>query len=232
MNITKIAAFHLPEHISPAEYDEFMSKVAPQRRDRISKFKFVEDAYRSLFGEALVRAVLCKDYGYTNADIHFEHNEYGKPRVAGDSDFSFNISHSGCWVMMIWGQGVLGIDVEQIKPIDLSIARRFFSMEETDALMQKDDGEKMDYFYTLWTLKESYIKAAGKGLSIPLDSFSIVDNGAGTFELKPDKASVRFHTFELEHGYKAAACTEGHEQNERSPSISYVTLDDLQQWIR
>lgn len=229
IGITKIAAFRIPEQVQPEEYDEFLGKVAPQRRDRVKRFMFIQDSYRSLFGEALVRAILCKDYGYTNSDIRFEHNEYGKPHVVGNNDFSYNISHSGCWVMMIWGHGLLGIDVEQIKQIDLSIADRFFSVQETESLMQKTDGERLNHFYTLWTLKESYIKAAGKGLSIPLDSFSILENREGKFVLNPDREPVCFHTYELDHGYKVAACT---HIDTISPSITFVTMNEMRNWIR
>lgn len=229
ISITKIAAFRIPEQVQPEDYEFFLGKVAPQRRERVKRFMFIQDSYRSLFGEVLVRAILCRDYGYTNSDIQFEHNEYGKPHVAGNNEFSYNISHSGCWVIMIWGQGLLGIDVEQVKQIDLSIANRFFSVEETESLMRKKEGERQNYFYTLWTLKESYIKAAGKGLSIPLDSFSIVEDGKGKFVLHSDKEPVCFHTFELDHGYKVAACS---HSNTISPSMTFVTMNEMRTWIR
>ena len=40
-------------------------------------------------------------------------------------------------------------------------------------LLDKSEEERSPFFYTLWTLKESYIKAVGKGLSMPLHSFKV-----------------------------------------------------------
>lgn len=71
----------------------------------------------------------------------------------------------------------VGIDVEQIKPIDIKISERFFSKQEFNKLLGKSYTEREPYFYELWTLQESYIKAVEKGLSIPLDSFTIRING-------------------------------------------------------
>ncbi|MGR6000898.1 4'-phosphopantetheinyl transferase superfamily protein [Bacillus cereus] len=50
----------------------------------------------------------------------------------------------------------------------------FFSTEEAEYVFSiKSQNEQINRFYDLWTLKESYIKAIGRGLSIPLESFSI-----------------------------------------------------------
>ncbi|HFJ9466115.1 MULTISPECIES: 4'-phosphopantetheinyl transferase family protein [Bacillus cereus group] len=50
----------------------------------------------------------------------------------------------------------------------------FFTKQEYEYLFQiKDHKEKLNYFYQIWTIKESYVKAIGKGLSVPLNSFKI-----------------------------------------------------------
>ncbi len=67
----------------------------------------------------------------------------------------------------------VGVDIEKIRPIDFAIAERFFTASEYRLLMDTAEQERLQLFYTLWTLKESYIKFVGKGLSIPLDSFAI-----------------------------------------------------------
>ena len=57
----------------------------------------------------------------------------------------------------------VGIDVEKIKDINIKIADRFFSKEESGRFIQKEESERLKYFFDLWTLKESYIKAETEG---------------------------------------------------------------------
>jgi 4'-phosphopantetheinyl transferase len=51
-----------------------------------------------------------------------------------------------------------------------------FSPIEIDTLMGMKKNEKLKSFFKLWVAKESYLKATGAGLSVPLDSFSVVFN--------------------------------------------------------
>lgn len=67
----------------------------------------------------------------------------------------------------------VGIDIECIKPIDMAIAERFFTSDETAYIMA---GEQEQRFYEIWTKKESNIKWEGKGLHKPLTSFSVLDD--------------------------------------------------------
>jgi 4'-phosphopantetheinyl transferase len=79
----------------------------------------------------------------------------------------------------------IGIDVEDsTRKIDINIADRFFSRQESEVIRRTKEGEKKGVFFDFWTLKESYIKAKGGGLSIPLDKFS--------FTLSPGAAAIRF----------------------------------------
>jgi phosphopantetheine--protein transferase-like protein len=69
--------------------------------------------------------------------------------------------------------------VEEIKPIDLKIARRFFTKREHAHLLEWPEALRTERFFELWTMKESYIKLKGAGLSLPLSSFDVLDeNGA------------------------------------------------------
>lgn len=135
------------------------------RKDKMSKFRFQEDKIRSLGAGLLLLHVLQKN-GIECGTI--ECNAYGKPFVC-NSDFQFNLSHSGNYAVCSYGNGESGIDVECYQSADLEIAERFF--EQHEAQLVKEYGEKM--FVRLWSLKESYIKAEGKGLGIRLDSFRI-----------------------------------------------------------
>jgi 4'-phosphopantetheinyl transferase len=70
----------------------------------------------------------------------------------------------------------IGVDAEWLgRPCDAAeLARRFFSPDEARSLEALSETERHDRFFRYWTLKESYVKARGLGLSIPLDRFSIL----------------------------------------------------------
>jgi len=69
------------------------------------------------------------------------------------------------------GSGPVGIDVEYMRAYDSGIAERFFHPGEYARACRFAEERRKERFYDLWTIKESYIKALGKGLSLALDSF-------------------------------------------------------------
>jgi 4'-phosphopantetheinyl transferase len=94
---------------------------------------------------------------------------------------NFNISHTaGRVACVISGAGQIGLDVERIRSnMDVEeLARGHFSQAENAAIAARAPAERRKAFYELWVLKEAYVKACGKGLSIPLDAFSIIRDGA------------------------------------------------------
>jgi 4'-phosphopantetheinyl transferase len=67
----------------------------------------------------------------------------------------------------------VGIDVERIRKPRLDVALRFFSEEEKGVLLKLPDEEQTQYFYRLWTIKESYLKLTGEGLTASLNTFTV-----------------------------------------------------------
>lgn len=141
----------------------------------------------------------CGGTGLANSQIRFHYNSYGKPELASEQRLCFNISHSGEWIACAVHDTEVGIDVEQIKPIDLSVARRFFSAEEYELLENKPPEGRLEMFYDLWTLKESYVKLRGQGLSIPLDSFSVHKSDQGECCLRSPGDEVSRFFFKQYH---------------------------------
>lgn len=171
-----------PSAVIPEAYwNLFLSCVSTERRAQAARFIHQADAYRSVIGEVLTRVALSELTGHHIQELSFSRNAYGKPCLTLYPEIHFNVSHSGEWVALIsGGTGEMGVDVEKIAPIDLQIAERFFSPMENQYLTDILADQQLHTFYRLWTLKESYIKAVGMGLSIPLDSFSILpDNQQG-----------------------------------------------------
>lgn len=197
------------------EFNNLLCYVSEEKKVRIDRsFKF-NNAQRTLLGDVLARYAICKRLSVRNNDLVFGINEYGKPILREPEGINFNISHSGNWVACVIDDNPVGIDVEIIKPIDLKIAERFFSRDEYLSIMRQSEEMKLMYFYKLWTLKESYIKMEGKGLYIPLSSFTIriVDNNAGvTIEDKIQECY--FNQFDIDKNVVCSVSTKNNNMNE------------------
>lgn len=90
------------------------------------------------------------------------------------SPLRFNLSHTEGLVVLAVAQTEVGVDVEWLdRPgRTVELADRYFAPAETAALRALPIERQRDRFFDLWTLKESYIKARGLGLAIPLASFA------------------------------------------------------------
>lgn len=199
----------VPALIEEATLHQLLRLLPPDRQDKINRFHHKADAYRSLLAEVLVRKIIGERTGLANSQILFRYSSYGKPELASDLRLFFNISHSGQWIACAVHDAEVGIDVEQIKPIDLSVARRFFSAEEYEQLENEPPEGRLKLFYDFWTLKESYVKLIGQGLSIPLDSFSVhkSDHGECCLRSPADLASrVFFKQYHLAEEYCLSIC--------------------------
>ena len=219
-----IHVLQVPEVLPEAYWNHFLSQVSAERRTQAARFVHQADAYRSVLGEILTRVTLSKLTGLRPAELSFTRNSYGKPSLSYHSDVPFNVSHSGDWIALIsGGTDELGVDVEKIAPIDMQIAERFFSPMESQFLAAEPDNRQLETFYRLWTLKESYIKAVGMGLSMPLDSFAILPDEGGDWRCEQAE-TYRFHSQQLDDGHMLAACSAG-GQLPSQPEI--ITLEDL-----
>ncbi|WP_081745975.1 4'-phosphopantetheinyl transferase superfamily protein [Paenibacillus sp. FSL K6-1122] len=221
-----IRVLQVPEVLPEANWNQLLSQVSAERRAQASRFVRQADAYRSVLGEILTRVTLSKLTGLRPAELSFTRNSYGKPSLSHHSDVQFNVSHSGDWIALISGStDELGVDVEKIAPIDMQIAERFFSPKESQFLAAEPDDRRLETFYRLWTLKESYIKAVGMGLSIPLDSFALIRNVDGDWH-SPEATSYQFLSLRLDHGHMLAACSAG-EDLPAQPD--FITTEEMYQ---
>lgn len=186
--------------------------IGKERRERILKFRQQEDAIRSLFGELMIRVYAAEEWGIAHRECILLTDEHQKPYFVNHPRCQFNVSHSGSWVVAGFDETPVGIDIEQIVPIDLTLANKLFTAEEVKQLENRPAIQRLPYFYQLWTLKESYLKAIGKGLSIPLDSFG--------FDLTEDKIHFyssmnsniwRFKRYPIDRDYELAVCGYGLE---------------------
>ncbi len=117
-------------------------------------------------------------------------DEFGKP--CGEK-VEFNFSHSGNIAVCAVSDNPVGVDVEKIRDIDINIAKKKFSTKEYDFITNSTD--PTNSFFEIWVKKESYVKALGKGLRIPLNE---IDTDAIT--------EWKFYMYNID-GYKLCVCT-------------------------
>jgi len=183
------------------QIERWLPLVPADRAERVARFRHWEDAWRSLAGDILVRQVLQVKFGVAaERNIH-RRDANGKPGLCG-GEVQYNVSHSGKWVVAAFHSSEpVGIDIERIGKADLQLAKSMFARSEYDALRSKPLDERDRCFYAIWTAKESYIKADGRGLSIPLDSFH-VDMDSSSVSVR----SWQLRQFELDPAYALTVC--------------------------
>jgi 4'-phosphopantetheinyl transferase len=204
--------------LSPQEYQTLLRFVSPEKRERIERFSHVADARRTLLGDALIRMLTREKLGLENHQLSFSHNDCGKPFLVGYDRFHFSLSHAGNYVACATDEQPVGIDIEEMRQMDLKIAKRFYSEDEKRFLFSMPEDKQQKTFYQIWTKKESYIKRDGRGLRIPLPSFSVLS-----------AADVSFHqVFENEK----AVCMVCTAKEKRLPTCKTVSVEDIVQIIR
>ena len=143
-----------------------------------SRFYFARDRRRYLVTRALIRTVLSRYASVDPKDWVFGANA-GRPHIvntqATDSCLSFSVSHTqGLIVLGVANGRSLGVDVENFATptIPINLANHYFAPQEVAALHEVPRQQQQYRFFEYWTFKESYVKARGMGLSVPLDGFS------------------------------------------------------------
>ena len=176
-------------------YGRLYENASPERRAKADSFKFLKDRRLSIAAAALLDSGLSV-FGLREKDMEYGFNEYGKPFFLNAPEVHFSLSHSGTKVAVAFSDSEVGCDIEQIEDIEMDVAKNFFHPEEyAFVLCQASEQERLDAFYRIWTLKESYMKATGKGMSLSPVAFSVFQDLDLDF-LAPD-------SFE---GYKCAVC--------------------------
>ncbi|MBR5406725.1 MAG: 4'-phosphopantetheinyl transferase superfamily protein [Lachnospiraceae bacterium] len=162
--------------------DELMPHVTDERAKVSLRFVHDDDKKRSLLAHALLNCAVCDRFPDITLPVNTVTDEQGKPHIylpdglkdPADErqEFHFSLSHSGEYAICAVDNDIIGADIEYIdnKPVSYNkIATRFFCRQEAD------DIKDTETFFRIWTLKESFTKAVGLGLGLPLNSFRIID---------------------------------------------------------
>jgi 4'-phosphopantetheinyl transferase len=137
------------------------------------------DRDRYVFSHLLLRKILAAYITCEPQKLNFNTNKYGKPFLevtGGDAEPSFSLSHSlDMTLIAVAGGTGVGVDVEYMKTVRdaREIVNRFFSAHERSFLNSLPPADFNEAFFAYWTAKEAFLKGIGKGMSYPMDKFSV-----------------------------------------------------------
>lgn len=203
--------------------------------NKYHNFKVKSKKLELIISRIFLWEILGKYFISNKKQMRLARDNYGKPFLFfGMQKVSlyFNLSHAaGIMSCAVSRNHPLGVDVENVhREIKFDFVD-YLSTEERESLASVQSSRK-NHIYCLWTLKEAFLKADGRGLSVPLDSFGFsindktnnVENGieihfSNTFEKKwQGKWHFRLFTPTVRHRLAIAV------QMEAIPQISHTIL--------
>ena len=192
-------------------FREKLKLLSPFRQQKIAILRHDKDKNRSLAAGLLLDHAL-DAYGLQERSVEYELGEWGKPVLKYRPEICFSLSHSGDYAICTIGDKPVGNDIERIKEGRLKVANRFFAKEELSWLYEAKGQEAQTWrMFRLWTMKESFLKAVGRGMSLPLQDFSIhMDEESGRARVRHSVDAKYYHLREYREsaGYCTAVCVQ------------------------
>ena len=207
--IIRINALHFTQPLNTSDFARLICHVSPEKRARIARFWFWQDAHRALYGELLARFSIHQSLARPMDTIAFETTDKGKPFLSGEPGFHFNLSHSGDWVLCATADSPIGVDVERIKSLVPGTLAEVFTSDEHEVYERLPEGHRVSFFYALWTIKESYAKATGLGLQLRFRYLTVLMINDDDIQIQrycEFDRKVRARTFKLDSDHPAAIC--------------------------
>ena len=186
-------------------FEAAYARASEERKRKTDRYRFRADQNASL-GAELLLSIALDQFGIR--EIAYSYGKAGKPYLAGNDGVLFSLSHSGSFVLCAVSEHEIGADIETVRSTDLKVAKRFFCPNEYKHIAAQETEEaKRELFFRYWTLKESFLKATGLGLQLPLDRFEILLKDDISVVQNVDSRSYCFREFDGIPDYKCAVCT-------------------------
>ena len=166
--------------LSPSESQlaRLQNLLATDEQIRAKRFKFLKHRRAFITARGVLRLILSQYLQIAPQSLHFGQGPHGKPFLISPTipQLSFNVSHShNIALYAVTLESHIGIDIEyHRKKLGVqSLIQRICSTEEKAILMALSPPEQKKGFFACWTRKEAYVKATGKGITIPLASLTV-----------------------------------------------------------
>lgn len=158
--------------------------TVPAEHDRARRFRFDADRHRHLAGRGLIRLLLAHQYGCAPREVSLAEGPDGKPRPNEAPDdaptLTFNLAHTENVVAVALSRTrPVGIDVEPLTRVDHheALAERVLTEAELRQWKSLPPPDRPAFFIHVWTCKEAFLKATGRGLRRAPDTIECTFEG-------------------------------------------------------
>lgn len=163
--------YYMNVKIIKADDEKWFKYLSQKRIEKVNRLKKTNKKSQSIGAELLLNYAVNGDIKKT---VEWDTENGGKLYLTQNKDLYVNLSHSGGYAVCAVHNKDVGIDIQHLRECDMNLAKRFFTAEETEYINCSAD--KNNAFFEVWTKKESFVKAIGTGLTIPLNSFSVLSD--------------------------------------------------------
>ncbi len=197
-------------------------KLSADERKRAARFRFARDRELFIAARGLLREILALYLDTAAQRLRFRYGAHGKPFLseAEHSDLRFNVAHSLDTVLVaVAHEREVGVDIERTRD-NLAvedIAGTVLCAPEKRALSRLGCKAKRMAFLRFWTRKEAFIKADGRGVSLPLEQIdvsipmnrvAVLDQATGKWRASSDWT---LHTLAIGPDHAAALAAAGQD---------------------
>ncbi len=197
------------EHV--ASFEKWSHLLAPAEALAAQKIQNPLLRQRFVVSRGLRRKILSECLGQPAERLSFIEEDGSKPRLAASSDWDFNLSHAGDYVVLALRRGPVGVDLELMREVRemTSLVLRYFHPDESMAWIALAEGLRKEAFFVLWAAREAAMKCLGlglaRGLSVTRVDPKFIHSTQGKAEVNGQP--VRLHRVEAPSDYVMVAAT-------------------------
>lgn len=203
-----IYSIYLPNFINlKSDLAEFLNSTELNRAQRFHKEL---DKNRFVICRSILKIVLATHTNLDAKNIHLDYHFNKKPYLASHPCLHFNVSHSDDFAVIAISRTKVGIDIEYISE-DFNFTNLLPDIFADNEILENQNAvNKRHSFYTLWTRKEAFVKALGKGID---DDFKYIPCLDGQHHLNSTQLKTtenwQIYSFDLANQYLGAVAFEG-----------------------
>ncbi len=192
--------------------DQLHSLLQQDEKNKAGFFKFEKDSNAYSIRRGMLKLLISKYLSLDPVSLLFYNGKNNKPALENNynsAELFFNVSYSKDITLIAIADHDIGLDIEKVdSTFDYKeILQVLFSEKEKELILHADNAANM--FYTLFTRKESIVKASGKGISnsmidiLVTDGDHFINDKDGSFI----NSDLRVNSFFLDTEYIASiAC--------------------------